>query len=389
MDFQMSDEHQMIVDTATKLAQKYNRDYILKCAETNSFPQEMWDELGELGYLGMTIPEDCGGAGLGMQELSLLQETLSEYGVGLPFFVINQGLTIPCVAKHGSEEQKQRILPSIASGEKKFCFAITEPNAGTNTFKIETTAKRDGDDYIINGSKLFISGVNHADYMFLVTRNQSYDEVGGKANRKQGFCLFMIDPNMPGVEYKQMDTQLGNLEHQFFVYFDDLRVSKDALLGEEGKGIYYLFDALNPERIMVSAGSLGTGRYALKKAVDYANQRVIFDRPISAYQGLQHPMAEAKAELELASLLLRKAAWEFDNGLDAAHTSNMAKLVASDAGFKACDSAIQCFGGYGFTESQDMISLWKATRLMKSAPVNRQMNLNYIAQHVLGMPQSY
>lgn len=389
MEFSVSEEHQMILDTADKLAQTYNREYWLKKAKKKEFPQEMWDELADIGYLGMTVPEEYGGAGLGMQEMSLLQERLAEHGVALLYFVVNQGINAPAISRHGTEEQKQRILPGIASGKEKACFAITEPNAGTNTFKIESIAKKDGDDYILNGQKLFISGINQANNVLVVARTVSYAEVGGKENRKEGMSLFIVPTDSPGLTFSEMDTMLQNTDGQYFVYFDNVRIPKENLLGEEGKGIKVLFDGLNPERIMVAAGSIGSGRFALKKGVDYANQRVIFDRPIGAYQGVQHPMAEAKALLEHAALMTRKAAWSHDNGLPAGDASNMAKMVATDASFMAYDAALQAHGGYGFTESMDLVHGFIGARLGKVAPINRQMTLNYIATHMLGLPMSY
>ena len=388
MDFTLSDEHQLIIDAADKIAQRFDRKYWLDCAKEKRFPQEMWDELGDMGYLGITCPEAYGGAGMGMFELALLQERLAEHGVALLYFVVNQGIAMPCISKHGTEEQKQRWLPAMARGETKCCFAITEPNAGTNTFKIQTIGKPEGDDFVLNGSKLFISGINQADHVLVVARTQAYSEVG-EGRKYEGITLFVVDTDSPGLTFEPMDTMLQNTEGQFFVYFNNVRVPKANVIGEVNKGLYSMFDALNPERIVVAAGAVGAGRWALKKGVEYANQRVIFDRPIGAYQGLQHPMADAAALLESAWLMTQKAAWQHDRGENAGKAANIAKYMATEASYRAADSALQVHGGYGFTESMDMLDSFVGARLGKVAPINREMTLNFIGEHILGMPKSY
>ncbi|MCC6530422.1 MAG: acyl-CoA/acyl-ACP dehydrogenase [Pseudomonadales bacterium] len=388
MDFTLSQEHQLIVDSADKIAQKFDRKYWLECAKHKRFPQEMWNELGSMGYLGITCPEEYGGAGMGMTELALLQERLASHGVALLYFVVNQGIAMPCISKHGTPEQKQRWLPAMARGEKRCCFAITEPNAGTNTFKIQTLGKLDGGDYVLNGSKLFISGINQADHVLVVARTQSYAEVG-QDKKYEGLTLFVVDTKSPGLTFDPMDTMLQNTEGQYFVYFNNVRVPKENVIGQPGKGLAYLFDALNPERIVVAAGAVGGGRWCLKRGVEYANQRVIFDRPIGAYQGLQHPLADAAALLEVAWLMTLKAAWQQDNGENAGAAANIAKYTASEASYRAADAALQVHGGYGFTESMDMLHSFVGARLGKVAPINREMTLNYIGQHLLGLPKSY
>lgn len=386
MDFALSDEHQMILDSADKIATKFNRKYILEHSKEKTFPQEMWDEMGDQGFLGISCPSEYGGAGMGVTALSLLQERLAEHGVAPLYFVVNQGIAIPVIGKHGTEEQKERWLPEMAMGTSRCCFAITEPNAGTNTFKMKSLAKADGDDFILNGSKLFISAVNHVNKMLVVARTESYSD---HDTRKKGLTLFVIDVDTPGLTYDQMDTKLAGTAGQFFVYFNNVRIPKENVLGEVGKGLNVLFDSLNPERIIVASGAVGSGRYVIKRAVEYANERIIFDRPISAYQGLQHPLAEAKALLETASLMTRKAAWAHDAGENAGEFANIAKFTAAEANFKAADAALQVHGGYGFTESMDMLDHFIGARLGKVAPINREMNLNFIGEHILGMPKSY
>ena len=385
MDFHLSEEHQMLLDTADKIARDFPRAYYVEHAKAQTFPQAQWDALANAGILGINTPEAYGGAGMGMLALVLLQERLAEHGVAPLFFVVNQGIAVPAISRHGTEAQKARWLPAIASGQKRCCFAITEPNAGTNTFRIQTQATDDGDHFVLNGNKLFISGINDAHQVLVVAKT---DTVDGRAQ----LTLFVVDTDSPGLTWERMDTLLMNAEGQFFVYFDHVRVPKENLLGTVGRGVEVLFDALNPERMVVAAGAIGGGRHALARGAEYANERSIFKGPIGAYQALQHPMAEARAQLEAASLLVQKSAWLHDQGQHpkaVGDLANMGKLVGTDAAFKAADAAIQCFGGYGFCESYDMLSHFIAARLGKVAPINREMTLNYIGEFILGLPKSY
>ena len=387
MEFTLSDEHQMLLDTVDKIGRDFPRNYYVEHAKTQTFPQEQWDALAQAGILGVNTPEEYGGSGMGMLALVLVQERLAEHGVAPLFFVVNQGIAVPSISRHGTDEQKQRWLPSIASGEKRCCFAITEPNAGTNTFKIQTVGREEDDHFVLNGNKLFISGINDAHQVLVVART---DEM--TPGKKAKLTLFVVDTDTEGLSWDRMDTMLMNAEGQFFVYFDDVKVPKENVLGQVGGGVNVLFDALNPERMIVAAGSVGGGRHVLKRGTEYANEREIFNGPIGAYQGLQHPMAEAKALLECASLMVQKAACLHDDGQHAkvvGDIANMGKLVGTDAAFKAADAAIQCFGGYGFCESYDMVSHFIGARLGKVAPINREMTLNYIGEFILGLPKSY
>ncbi len=387
MDFTLSEEHQMLLDTADRIARDFPREYYVECAKTQTFPGEQWQALAQSGILGVNTPEEYGGSGMGMLALVLLQERLAGHGVAPLFFVVNQGIAVPSISRHGTEEQKQRWLPAIASGEKRCCFAITEPNAGTNTFKIQTRGRQEGDHFVLNGNKLFISGINDAQQVLVVARTD--DALSGDKAR---LTLFVVDTDSEGLTWERMDTMLMNAEGQFFVYFDEVKVPRENVLGQVGQGVNVLFDALNPERMVVAAGAIGGGRHVLARGTEYANERQIFNGPIGAYQGLQHPMAEAKALLESASLMVQKAAVLQDQGAHpkvVGDIANMGKLVGTDAAFKAADAAIQCFGGYGFCESYDMLSHYIAARLGKVAPINREMTLNYIGEFILGLPKSY
>jgi acyl-CoA dehydrogenase len=385
MDFHLTEDQQMIVANTRKLASKYNREYWLKHYEKGTFTHEMWEAFADLGFLGITIPEEYGGLGMGIFEMSLVQEELANNGVPLLLLIVGPSLSLIPIIRYGTEEQKQRFLPPSVSGEEKMCFAITEPNAGTNTFRIQTFAKEEGDSYILNGQKVFISGVDVCEKMLVVTRTQQLNE----ENRTEGLSLFVVDTKSPGVSYSQIDTQIVAPEKQFTVYFDNVRVPKENLIGEPGKGVRYLFDGLNPERILVAASSIGLGRFALNKAVQYANERKVFDVPIGSHQGLQHPMAQAKAHIELAALMNRKASWVFDRKEKAGEFANIAKMAAADASLEACDIAIQVHGGNGFTKEYDLMAVYSLCRLFKTAPVSREMILNYLGEHVLKLPKSY
>lgn len=388
MDFDISDEQQMIVDAANKFGQDFGRDYMNKHAAAGTFPQELWEELGTQGYLGITVPEEYGGGGMGMMEMMLFMETLGKNGIALLTLLLGPGFVIPSIVKNGSAEQKAQYIPECITGKKKFCFGITEPNAGTNTFKIETVAKRDGDDYVINGSKCFISAAKSADYMLLVCRTTPHGEVQNKA---EGMSLFIVEMNSPGISLQEMGIEIVP-EDQNFVFFDNVRVPARNLVGQEGAGAKLMFNALNPERIMVGAMCVGMGTFALNKAVEYASQRQVFGVPIGSHQGLQHQLAQAYAHLEVGALMNRKAAWAFDKDSrdpKAGQCANIAKFVVADAGFEACDAALQAHGGYGFDKSYDLLQPYMMCRLLKTAPINREVLLSYIGHHIMGLPASY
>ena len=276
----------------------------------------------------------------------------------------------------------------MARGEIKLCFALTEPTAGSNSFRISTLARAEGDDYVLNGQKMFISAADEADHMLVVARTTPFDQAQDK---REGLSLLIVDRRAPWVTLQPLEMGVLHPETQFAVYFDDVRVPRSDLVGEEGKGSRYLFDALNPERISAAAVAVGLGQFVLEKAVAYARERVVFDKPIGAHQGLQHPLAEAKTHLELAALMTRYAAQVFDGGdkVTAAAYANMAKFAAAEAATEACDLAIEVHGGSGFSTDVDLITVWPFIRMLRTVPVSREMVLNYIGEHVLGLPRSY
>lgn len=387
--WELSQEERMIRDAVRQIGRDFPRSYWLEKARQGAFPQELWDELARAGFTGLMVPEAYGGAGMGLVEANTLVEALAEEGIPLLVLVVCNVMDVILIARYGTEEQKRRFLPEIASGRLKMCFAITEPGAGSNTFRTRTLARRDGDFYVINGQKTFITGVDVCEYILLVTRTAPYEEVEDK---REGFSLFLVPTDSPGLTLQPVDIDMPLPEKQFTLFLDEVRVPRDLLLGEaEGKAFRWLFDALNPERVTVAGTAVGLGRYCLEKAVAYANRREVFHQPIGSHQGLQHPLAIAKIQVEQAALMARYAAWLFDRGRsrEAAGYSNMAKFAATEAAIEACNVAIEVHGGLGFTGDVGLISLWPLVRALRTIPVSREMILNYVGEHILGLPRSY
>ncbi len=382
----LSEERRMISDFVRRLTVKFDRRYWVERAAGGGRLDEMWQELGRAGYLGVTVPEEYGGSGLSMARLAILMEELANRGVPLFFLVVSAAMGAIPISKYGTEEQQRRYLPKLADGSEKFCFAITEPDAGSNSFRIRTLATREGGHYVLRGQKTFITGADEADHMLVVARTIPADRVRDK---RAGMSLFIVDLPSSGLELHRVDTRILAPERQFQVFFDDVRIPAGNRLGGEDEGLKVIFDALNPERIVAGAMAAGLGRFALDKAVEYAKTRQVFGVPIGAHQGLAHPMAIAKTSLELASLMTHYAAQVFDAGGDAGAYANMAKYAAAEAAINAVDVSIQVHGGMGFTGDADVITLWPLVRLLRTAPVSREMILNYIGEHVLGLPRSY
>lgn len=387
MDFSLSDEQNMIYDYGTSLARTYDRKYWMECADKCRFPDEMYQQVATDGFVGTMVPEAYGGSGLGLLEMDLFLESLSDQGIPLLSLVIGATMALGPIGAHGTEEQKQKYLPDACSGKTRFCFAITESGAGTNTIRATTIAKQGPDGrYKLNGEKVFITDFKESDYALVVARTTAHTEVDRKTD---GFTLFIVDTKAKGVEAQEIPVSIPIPELQYQVFFDDVELGPEHVLGEVGKGFGILFESLNPERVLVGAICTGVGRYAMERAVEYANDRVVFDRPIGAYQALQHPLAKAKTEIELASLMTRKAAWLFDRGEACGAESNMAKYAAAEASLHAVDASLQCFGGNGFTKEYGIFDIYPMVRLFKTAPLNSEMILNYIGEHVMGLPRSY
>jgi len=387
MDFVLSQEQTMIYEYGASLAKTYDRAYWMEHAERRAFPEAMYKQIAADGFVGTMVPEAHGGAGLGMLEMALFLEGLSNQGIPLLSLIVGATMTLSMLSNHGTEAQKLKFLPAACNGDIRFCFAITEPDAGTNTIRATTIAKPTGDgSYKLSGRKTYITDARESDYMLVVTRTTP---LTGVEKKTDGFTLFIVDTKAKGIEMQPIPVSIPLPETQYLVFFDDVDLGPGDVLGEVGKGFNILFECLNPERICVGAIGSGLGRFAMDKAVVYANERVVFNGPIGAYQALQHPLAKAKTEIELASLMTRKAAWLFDMKQPCAPEANMAKYAAAEASIHAVDASLQCFGGNGFTKEYGIFDIYPLVRLFRTAPLNSEMVLNYIGEHVMGLPRSY
>ncbi len=386
MDFTLSPEQQLIHDYGGKLAQSFDHKYWLEKARKNEFPEDMWRQAADDGFAGLMVDEAYGGAGLGLLEMSLFIEGLSNAGVPLLMYVVGPTMSMGHINLHGTEEQKSRYLPDAAAGKTLFCFAITEPNAGSNSMRIQTIAKPNGERFKLSGSKVFITGVDVCDYAIVVARTTPFDQVKRKTD---GFTVFIVDLKAKGVDFHPIDMNMILPERQFTMFFDEVDLGPEDVVGEVGEGFQTLFDLLNPERVTVAALCCGIGRFAIEKAAAYASERVVFDGPIGAYQGVQHPLAAAKTQIEMSSLIMRQAACQYDQGEEAGAASNMAKYAGAEASIMAVEAALQAHGGNGFTHEYGIYDLYSLARLMRTAPLNREQILNYIGERVLGMPRSY
>jgi len=387
MDFDLTHEQRQILGYGDVVAKKFDRKYWMDCAEKRVFPEALYRQVAEDGFVGMMVPEKYGGAGQGMVEMHLFLEGLSNNGIPLLNLVVGAAMSLGFIAKYGTEEQKARYLPDACAGKTRFCFAITEPDAGSNTIRTATFARKRGNRFALNGQKTFITDADGADYALTVTRTTAHTDVQKKTD---GFTLFVVDLKAKGVAKQYIPVSIPAPETQWQIFFDDVDLGPEDVVGEVDSGFGILFNSLNPERILVGSLCCGLGRYALNRAVEYAKDRRVFnDVPIGAYQGLQHPLASAYTDIEMASLMTLKAAWIFDQGREAGEFANMAKLAAADAGVKAVDAALQCFGGNGFTKEYGIFDIYPLVRLLRTAPLNREMILNYVGEHVMGLPRSY
>ncbi|MBV9351983.1 MAG: acyl-CoA/acyl-ACP dehydrogenase [Mycobacterium sp.] len=380
-----SEERQALRKAVAALVSNYGQEYYLEKARAHQHTDELWNEAGKLGFLGVNLPEQYGGGGAGMYELSLVMEEMATAGCGLLMMVVSPAINGTIISKFGTDEQKQRWLPGIADGSITMAFAITEPDAGSNSHKITTTARRDGSDWILSGQKVYISGVDQAQAVLVVGRTE--ETKTGKLRP----ALFVVPTDATGFTYNPIEMELVSPERQFSVFIDDVRLPSDALVGSEDAAIAQLFAGLNPERIMGAASAVGMGRFAINKATDYVKTRKVWGIPIGAHQGLSHPLAQNHIEVELARLMMQKAATLYDSGDDmgAAECANMAKYAAGEASTRAVDQAVQSLGGNGLTKEYGIAAALAASRLSRIAPVSREMVLNFIAQTSLGLPRSY
>ncbi|MFD4995847.1 acyl-CoA dehydrogenase family protein [Streptomyces buecherae] len=380
-----SEEHRALRSAVAALGARYGRSYMDTVVREGKHPEELWAEAGKLGYLGVNLPEEYGGGGGGIVELSIVLEELGAAGCPLLLMVVSPAICGTVIARFGTEEQKRAWLPGLADGSRTMAFGITEPDAGSNSHRITTTARRDGDDWVLTGRKVFISGVDVADATMIVGRTE--DARTGKLKP----CLFIVDRETPGFGYRQIPMEVAAAEKQFELTLDEVRLPADALVGDEDAGLLQLFAGLNPERIMTAAFGLGMARFALARAVDYAKTREVWKSPIGAHQAIAHPLAQSHIEVELARLMMRKAAVLYDSGDDmaAGEAANMAKYAAGEATVKAVDQAVHTLGGNGLASEYGLASLITGARVVRIAPVSREMILNFVSHTTLGLPKSY
>jgi hypothetical protein len=380
-----SDERQALRAAVRKLGEKYGPDYYLSRARAGAKPTELWQEAGRLGYLGVHIPPEHGGGGGGIGDLAAVCEELSAAGCPLLLMVVSPAISATVLSRFGTEDQQRRWLPGLCSGELTFAFAITEPEAGSNAHRLATVATRDGGQWVVNGQKIYISGVDEADAVLVVGRIQ--DAGTGRPEP----ALFVMPTGAPGFTARPIETELVSTAKQFALSFDEVRLPDDALIGSPDAGLTQLFAGLNPERIMAAAFATGIARYALARAVEYARTRQVWDVPIGAHQAIAHPLATAHIDVELARLMTHRAAELYDAGDDAAagEAANMAKYAAGEAAIAAVDQSVQTHGGNGFANEYGLAAFLVSVRLGRTAPVSREMVLNFVAQHSLGLPRSY
>jgi alkylation response protein AidB-like acyl-CoA dehydrogenase len=383
--FTESEERQELRRQVARLASKYGREYFTEKARGGGKTTDLWLEIGKNGYLGVNIPEEYGGGGGGIGDTAAVCEELAAAGCPLLMMVVSPAICGSVISRFGTEAQKQRWLPGIADGTFTMAFAITEPDAGSNSHNITTTARRDGDGWVLTGQKIYISGVDEARAVLVVARTE--DARTGKLKP----CLFVVPTDAPGFEFTPIPMELVSPERQFQVFLDDVRLAGDALVGDEDAGLVQLFAGLNPERIMAAAFATGMARFALDTAAAYVKERTVFRAPIGAHQAIAHPLAQSHIEIELARLMTQKAAALLDAGDDlaAGEAANMAKYAAAEAACHAADRAVQAHGGNGITQEYGVASLLVASRVTRIAPVSKEMVLNFVAMHSLGLPKSY
>ncbi len=359
-------------------------EYVRRAREGGTL-DDAWKAMADLGLLGLGVGEQDGGSGEGITGPVALMEALSEAGVP-PVLYLLTAFARTAIQRHGTDEQRRRFLAPTVTGQMKIAFAITEADAGTNSFAMQTFAGRDGDHYVLNGEKLYISAADNADYIMVVARTTRRRDT---EDRRVGLSVLMVDRHTAGVGLTPMKIDLHSPERQFFLHLDDVHVPVENLVGVQDDGMRTLFDALNPERLLVSAWAIGLGQHALQRGVDYVRERSPFGTPIGSYQAVQHPLARANAHLAAARVMLYAACEAFDNGEDPGANANMAKLLASEAANAAADAVIQSFGGSAFDADSDIVTLWPMIRLLRIAPINNEMILNYISERILRLPKSY
>lgn len=388
MDFSVSEDHRILGDSIDAMMRAFPDDYWMERDRTHTFPWEFYNTFAKAGFLGLVVPEEYGGAGLGLAEGALVLARVAGSGGALSaataVHVSLFGMTP--VIKFGSEAMKQKYLPPLVAGDLHVCFGVTEPDAGTDTTSIKTSAVRDGDHYVINGRKVWTSKAEQSQKCLLLTRTTPLDQCKKKTD---GMTLFLVDIQNPNVTIRPIPKMgreaIGSCE----VFYDGLRVHESDRVGEEGRGFHYLLDGLNAERILVASEAIAVGRRAIERATQYAKERIVFNRPIGKNQGVQFPLADSVAKLEAADVLTQKALWQYDQGLPCGDLANIAKYLATEAAFEACDRAVQTLGGYGYAAEYHVERYFRETRVWRIAPISQNFILAYIAEKMLGLPRSY
>jgi len=388
VDFRLTPEQDSIVAAVAGICTAFGDDYWRKCDRGHRYPEEFWAALAGNGWLGICIPQVYGGSGLGIVEASLMMQAIAESGAGiagcsaihLNIFGLNP------VVVFGSDEQKRRMLPPVARGERRSCFAVTEPDTGLNTTRLKTRARRDGDHYVVDGEKVWISGAQESDKMLLLARTTPLDQL---EKPSAGLSLFYTDIDRARVEIREIEKMGRHAVDSNQVFFDGLRVPVADRIGEEGKGFAYILHGMNPERILIAAECVGLGRAALRRATAYAKTRKVFDRPIGANQAIQHPLAECWMNLEAANLMTLRAAWRYDGEMPCGADANAAKYLAAEACYRACETAMLTHGGFGYAQEYDVERYMREAMIPRIAPISPHLILCYIAERVLGLPKSY
>jgi acyl-CoA dehydrogenase len=391
MDFALSSEQLAIKDAVTQISRRFGDDYWLAHDREGGFPSELHQALAADGWLGIAIPEAYGGAGLGITEAAIMMQAISQSGAGMSgasaihmnIFGLNP------VVVFGSEEQKRRMLPPLIAGKERACFAVTEPNTGLDTTRLKTRAVRNGDHYIVNGQKVWISSAQVAEKILLLARTTPLEDV---KSRTDGLSLFYTDLDRAHVEVREIEKMGRKAVDSNQVFIDGLEIPVEDRIGEEGQGFACILHGMNPERILIAAEAVGLGRVAIDRAAHYAKERIVFDRPIGQNQGVQHPLAESWMQLEAAELMVMNAAWHYDTGKPVGTTgayANAAKYLAGEACFRACERAVMAHGGFGYAKEYHVERYFRESLIPRIAPVSPQLVLCYIAERVLGLPKSY
>jgi alkylation response protein AidB-like acyl-CoA dehydrogenase len=383
--FTESEERLALRAAVAGLASRYGSGYFTARARAGEKTTELWTEVAKHGYLGVAVPEEFGGGGGGIGDLAAVCEELAAAGCPLLLMAVSPAICATVISRYGTPAQRERWLPGFAQGTTKMAFAITEPDAGSNAHRLATTIRRDGGDWVLRGQKVFISGVDEVEAVLVVARH-----VDASGQRLQP-SLMIVPTDAPGFDHQPIEMDVLSPEKQFTLFFDDVRLPAEALVGREDAGLAQLFAGLNPERITVASFATGVARHALAKAVDYARTRTVWDTPIGAHQGLAHPLGHCAVQVELARLMTQKAAALYDSGQDraAGEAANMAKYAAGEACAATVDQAIQVHGGNGMASEYGLGALLAASRVARIAPVSREMILNFVAAHTLGLPKSY